>query len=192
MENALQCRFYLEALQDLHSSLAAKGSGLYFSLCSPAEGLSRLTQQLSAEASELQLFHNVYSGPARVAEEDAAAAAFREAAGDTPCSIHSSWGHTLYHPHTALQALAQQKSSRKKKHDSVTDHASGLPVSAASDAAQLTRDTSLFEAIPGVMTDFRKVCCNPYALAGIIASAVRRDARRAGSAEELIALLCHC
>lgn len=153
----------METLQDLQGSLATRGSGLFFSMSSPAEGISRLTQQLSADASELQLFHSVYSGPARVAEEDAVAAAFREAAGSTPCSIHSSWDHTLYSPQEVLQALAQQKSSRRKnKQKDMTDTATELPVQsrgpAVIDAKLLTRDTSLFAAAPGVMTDFRKVC----------------------------------
>ena len=156
-------RFYLEALQDLQGSLAARGSGLFFSMSSPAEGISRLTQQLSADASELQLFHSVYSGPARVAEEVAVAAAFREAVGGTPCSIHSIWGHTLYHPQEVLQALAQQKSSRKKtKQKDMTDTTTELPMysrgPAVIDAKLLTRDTSLLAAVPEVMTDFRKVC----------------------------------
>ena len=70
-------RFYLEALQDLSSSLTARGSSLYFSLCSPAEGIAHLTKQLSPNASQLQLYHYVYSGQARASEEIAVAAAFR-------------------------------------------------------------------------------------------------------------------
>ena len=70
-------RFYLEALQDLSSSLTARGSSLYFSLCSPAEGIAHLAQQLAPEASQLQLYHYVYSGQARASEEIGVAAAFR-------------------------------------------------------------------------------------------------------------------
>lgn len=92
------------------------------------------------------------------------AAAFTEAAGSTPCSVHGSWDHTLYHPQEVLQALAQQESSRKKKkkkHEDMTDTATEAPVPrgpAVIPAKQLTRNTSIFEAVPGVMTDFRKVC----------------------------------
>ena len=82
------------------------------------------------------------------------ACAFREAAGDTPCSINSSWGHTMYHPQDALQALRQQKKSSRQKADSQT---ADLDPNLFSDAAQSLRDASLFESIPGVMTDFRKV-----------------------------------
>ena len=82
------------------------------------------------------------------------ASASREAAGDTPCSIHSTWGHTMYHPQDALQALRQQKkSSRRKANAQTTDSNPHF----FSDAAQSLRDTSHFESIPGVMTDFRKV-----------------------------------
>ena len=73
----MAARFYLEALQDLSSSLTARGSGLYFSLCSPAEGIAHLTKQLSLNASQLQLYHYAYSGYARASEETAVAAAFR-------------------------------------------------------------------------------------------------------------------
>lgn len=97
-------------------------------------------------------------GPARIAEEDAVADAFRESASGLPCSIHSSWGHTMHHPQDAVQALAQQRSSRKKKTKDKTTPTIELPSNSASDEMQLTRDISLFEAIPGVMTDFRKVC----------------------------------
>ena len=82
------------------------------------------------------------------------ASASREAAGDTPCSIHSSCGHTMYHPQHALQALRQQKkSSRRKARAQTADPDLHL----LGDATQSLRDTSLFESIPGVMTDFRKV-----------------------------------
>ena len=147
----------MEALQDLQSGLAAKGSGLYVSLCSPAEGISSLTQQLSGDTEQLQLFYHVYSGPARTAEEDAVAAAFREAAGGLPCSIHSSWSHTMYHPHDALQALAQHRSSSRVKSKGQTRPGPQTVFPADGDAAQLTRDTSFFKTIPSVMTDFRKV-----------------------------------
>ena len=70
-------RFYLEALQDLSRSLTARGSSLYFSLCSPAEGIAHLAKQLAPEATQLQLYHYVYSGHARASEETAVAAAFR-------------------------------------------------------------------------------------------------------------------
>ncbi len=92
------------------------------------------------------------------------AAAFTEAAGSTSCSVHGSWDHTLYHPQEVLQALAQQKSSRKKnkkKHEDMTDAAPEVVLPrgpAVIPAKQLTRDTSIFEGLPGVMTDFRKVC----------------------------------
>ena len=82
------------------------------------------------------------------------ASASREAAGDTPCSIHSSWSHTMYHPQDALQALRHKKKSSRRKADAQT--AASEP-HMFSDAAQSLRDTSLFEGIPGVMTDFRKV-----------------------------------
>ena len=80
--------------------------------------------------------------------------ASREAAGDTPCSIHSSWGHTMYHPQDALQALRQQKKSSRRRADART---ADLDPHLFRDAAQSLRDTSLFDSIPGVMTDFRKV-----------------------------------
>ena len=92
------------------------------------------------------------------------AAAFTEAAGSVPSSIHASWDHTLYHPQEVLQALAQQKSSRKKskkKHVDTRVAATEAPVPRGSPvipAKQLTRDTSIFDAVPGVMSDFRKVC----------------------------------
>jgi hypothetical protein len=137
--------------------LAAKGSGLFFSLCSPAEGISNLTQQLSGDAEQLQLFYHVYAGPSRAAEEEAVAAAFREAAGGIPCSTHTSWSHTMYHPQDAVQALAQHRSSSRARSKGQKRPVAQSAFPPDGDAAQLTRDTSLFKTIPPVMTDFRKV-----------------------------------
>ena len=81
-----------------------------------------------------------------------------------PCALHHYWGHTLFHPQDALSALAAAAAKGRKGSDAAAEGSTAeqLP-------QRLNADPALFDAIPAVMTDFRKAGTACSLLRGIYA-----------------------